>query len=134
MSDFFAEISKKIETFEGKIKECEVEYDKSAKFFCENPKDASEKLAEKFVKLWNSCKTCKRELERLKLAAKKEEEKKAKDAQKKVVIVAKTTVGLGSLAEKAKAEDIVNELKARRITKRIYFPNFLIINPKNIIF
>lgn len=83
LDSYFKNLTTVVEDLEKKIKECEAEYEKTAKFFCENPKDASEKLAEKFFKLWNSCKNCKKEIERLKLAAKKEAEKKAKDEQKK---------------------------------------------------
>ena len=82
LGDFWIRISKTIEALELRIKECETEYEKSAKFFCENPKDPSEKLAEKFLKLWVACKGSKKELERLKLQAKKEAEKKAKEAEK----------------------------------------------------
>ena len=82
---FYESITKIIEDMEKKIKECEGEYEKTAKFFCESSKDPSEKFAEKFLKLWNSCKTCKKELEKLKLQAKKEAEKKAKEGEKKAI-------------------------------------------------
>ena len=88
---FYVIIIKIIEELEKKIKDCEMEYEKSAKFFCENPKDPSEKLAERFLKLWTACKGSKKELERLKLQAKKENEKKLKEIEKKTVkIIAET--------------------------------------------
>lgn len=47
-------VSKAIVEIEANIKQIEEAYAKCASFFCENPKDSSEKFGEKLIKMYRS--------------------------------------------------------------------------------
>ena len=71
-----AQINKIIEDIDKDLKTCDENYQKSCKFFCENPKDSpSDKLLEKIYKFWQNCKNAKQALVKEKELAAKEEEK-----------------------------------------------------------
>lgn len=50
LENFKKNIEEEKNKIEAKIKKCEESYEKCAAFFCENPKESSEKFGEKFLK------------------------------------------------------------------------------------
>lgn len=78
----FVIIEKIIINLEEKIKKCEKFYETAASFFCENPKDSSEKFGEKIYKFWQACRNSKKTiLKEIELAKKMEEKAKLKDEE-----------------------------------------------------
>lgn len=71
LSKYDKEISERIAKIEIKIKEAEDNYKVAAKFFCENPSDASDKFGEKIYKFWNVLLKCKKEIDKIIEAEKK---------------------------------------------------------------
>lgn len=72
LTDFNKKVNDTLGGLESKQKYCEAEYEELCKFFCENPKDCpSDKLFEKFFKVYNALVNSKKEIEKQKEAAAK---------------------------------------------------------------
>ena len=76
-------LSSNIAEMEKKIKMINQEYQETLKHFAEDGKEGSDKVAKKFLQMFQYCINNKKELEKFRLALKKEAEKKLKEEQKK---------------------------------------------------
>lgn len=75
-------IEKIIISLDEKIKKCERFYEIAANFFCENPKDSSEKFGEKIYRFWQASRNAKKTiLKEIEQAKKQEEKAKLKEEE-----------------------------------------------------
>ena len=76
-------LGESIQSLEVRIKALNEEFKQTVSYFAEDPKETSDKIAKRFLNMFNFCLNNKKEMERIRNLLKKEEEKKVREEKKK---------------------------------------------------
>jgi hypothetical protein len=143
-------LKEKIPNLEKDIKEINELYQNLVKYLCEDPKEKSDEVGKRIVKMWNNCEQCIKDLEKERLLAKKELEKREREnaknkkllqnEEKKMKLpidvkgtgkLALETIEINKRKEEKDAKILLDDLKKKREEKSDKFFIFSLL--KNII-
>lgn len=89
----YSSLGESIQSLEIRIKSVSDDFKQTVIYFAEDPKETSDKIAKKFLNMFNFCLNNKKEIERMRNLIKKEEEKKKREEKKKEELEKKQKAG-----------------------------------------